>query len=132
MASGSCACKHIRYTTSASPTRLVNCHCSECRKQAGAPYLSFVHVPAGSIQWETEPKEWKSSENATRTFCPRCGSVLTMKVFSMPEEEGLAAGTLDDVKGLVPSLSAHIFLKEKASWFQVPDDGAERYEGWPQ
>jgi len=40
------------------------------------------------------------------------------------------AGTLDDdgkIGGLRPA--AHIFLKEKASWFDVPDDGAKRCQG---
>lgn len=55
-----------------------------------------------------------------------------MKVYSMPDAEGVAAGTLDDVKGRIPSPSAHIFLAEKASWYELPDDGAERWEEWPQ
>lgn len=43
---------------------------------------------------------------------------------------GIAAGTLDDdAMGQVPSPEAHIFLKEKAPWFEVPDDGAERFQG---
>ncbi|KAJ5743034.1 hypothetical protein N7533_010136 [Penicillium manginii] len=133
MASGSCACKYIKYTASVPPTRLVNCHCTTCRKQSGAPYLAFVHFPTGSIQWQTNPTEWKSSDTASRTFCPRCGSVLSMKVDSMSDVEGVAAGTLDDdVKGRIPPASAHIFLAEKASWYELPEDGAERFDVWPQ
>ncbi|OQE14907.1 hypothetical protein PENSTE_c032G03555 [Penicillium steckii] len=128
MASGSCACKYIQYKTSKSPTRLVNCHCIECRKQSGAPYLSFVHFPTSSVNWETDPTVWKSSDKASRTFCPRCGSVLSMNLDNEPDTTAIAAGTLDDDNSSIPTPSAHIFLAEKASWFQVPDDGAERWE----
>lgn len=40
----------------------------------------------------------------------------------------IAASTLDD-DSQVPPPSAHIFLKEKASWFPLPDDGAVRLQG---
>jgi hypothetical protein len=56
-----------------------------------------------------------------------------MKVDSMSDVEGVAAGTLDDdVKGRIPPASAHIFLAEKASWYELPEDGAERFDVWPQ
>jgi hypothetical protein len=56
-----------------------------------------------------------------------------MKVYSMPDVEEVAAGTLDDdVKGLIPPPSTHIFLAEKASWYELPEDGAERFDEWPQ
>ncbi|KAJ5241395.1 uncharacterized protein N7469_002986 [Penicillium citrinum] len=57
-----------------------------------------------------------------------------MSLDKEPDITAIAAGTLDDDKSQssIPTPSAHIFLSEKASWFQVPDDGAERWVGWPQ
>ncbi|KAJ5573601.1 uncharacterized protein N7459_008028 [Penicillium hispanicum] len=130
MTSGSCACRYIRYITTIAPTELVNCHCVECRKQAGAPYQSWVHFPIDSIQWQANPTVWESSESASRSFCPRCGSTLTMNLKNDASNVSVAAGTLDDVKTQVPHLVAHIFLREKASWFEVPNDGAKRCEEW--
>ncbi|KAJ5908389.1 hypothetical protein N7495_001071 [Penicillium taxi] len=129
MASGSCACHYIRYTTSVPPTSLINCHCKTCRKQAGAPYQSWVHFPPDNIQWSVEPTVWKSSDDAYRTFCPQCGSTLTMKKY--PNEVSLAAGTLDDSpewKAQVSPPTKHIYLEEKASWFELPEDGAARWD----
>jgi hypothetical protein len=46
---------------------------------------------------------------------------------------GVAVGTLDDDGSVqVPPPTSHIFLKEKASWFQLPDDGAKRLQGWAE
>jgi hypothetical protein len=132
MVSGSCACRYIRYETTTPPGKLTYCHCVECRKQSGAPYQAWVDFPADSIQWTVKPTEWQSSDSATRSFCPRCGSTMTMYLDQDPQNTGVAAGTLDDDNGKSAVLQpvAHIFLKEKASWFEVPDDGAKRFQGW--
>lgn len=129
MVSGGCACRHIRYTTSIAPSRLVNCHCLECRKQAGAPYTAWVFFPQDTITWEVNPTEWRSSDFASRFFCPRCGSTIMMFLDKDLPSVGIAAGTLDD-DTQVPPPTSHIFLEEKASWFDIPDDGAERYQEW--
>ncbi|KAJ5601739.1 hypothetical protein N7510_011273 [Penicillium lagena] len=133
MPSGSCACRHIRYTVPVQPSGLVNCHCVECRKQSGAPYQGFIHFPKDAVKWDNKPTEWRSSETASRFFCPRCGSTLMMSLDSEPSSLGIAVGTLDDDGSVqVPPPASHIFLKEKASWFQLPDDGAKRYQGWTE
>lgn len=130
MLSGSCACGYIRYTATTGPNPLVNCHCSTCRKLAGAPYQTFAWFPTSAIQWQTQPTVWRSSEIATRSFCPRCGSCLCMREDRDPESIAMLAGTLDDPgPGKIPSPSVHIFLQEKASWFELPEDEIEKYEG---
>lgn len=49
---------------------------------------------------------------------------------SMPGLVGVPAGTIDlgSEEG-VPRPDCHIFLGEKAGWFEVPEDGLERFEG---
>jgi hypothetical protein len=43
----------------------------------------------------------------------------------------LAAGTLNKGKSQIPPPSHHIFLSEKASWFELPEgDGAKRWDKW--
>lgn len=133
MASGGCACKYIRYTTSCPPVALVNCHCTECRKQAGAPYQAWIRFPVASIEWEKKPTVWQSSESASRGFCPRCGSTLTMTLDKDPTNLAVAAGSVDDeVSTVVPFPSSHIFLREKAPWFELPDDGTTRWAKWEE
>ena len=133
MVSGSCACRYIRYTTTIPPDTLVNCHCVECRKQSGAPYQAWIFFPADAITWAVKPTEWRSSDTAARSFCPRCGSTMTMYLDKDLPSTGVAVGTLDDDgKTGVPRPAAHIFLKEKASWFDLPDDEAKRFQGWDE
>ncbi|KAJ5795030.1 hypothetical protein N7457_001629 [Penicillium paradoxum] len=131
MASGSCACQYIRYTASNPPTCLVNCHCTTCRKQAGAPYQSWAFFATDDIKWHVNPKERRATHTATRSFCPRCGSTLSMILDRDPKNIGIAAGTLDEGQAQIPLPSDHIFLSEKASWFELADsDAAKRWDKW--
>ncbi|KAJ5406373.1 hypothetical protein N7465_007657 [Penicillium sp. CMV-2018d] len=131
MASGSCACNYISYTASTPPTSLVNCHCTTCRKQAGAPYQSWAFFATEDIRWHVNPTERRVTNGATRTFCPQCGSTLGMLQHGDPKGIAIAAGTLDEGKILIPLPSHHIFLSEKASWFELPEgDGAKRWDKW--
>jgi hypothetical protein len=47
-----------------------------------------------------------------------------------PTKTDVAAGTLDEVKGGIPLPSHHIFLQERAPWYEVPEDGAKRWDEW--
>ncbi|PLB43222.1 hypothetical protein P170DRAFT_441677 [Aspergillus steynii IBT 23096] len=131
---GSCACHHIQYTTSTLPLILNNCHCTTCRKQSGAAYQTWAIFPSSSIVFmhgEADLLVRRSSTFATRTACSRCGSSISMRYDFNPEGVGIAAGTIDSSSGseVVPRPARHIYLKEKAGWFEVPEDGAERWEG---
>ena len=46
-----------------------------------------------------------------------------------PDKISITAGSIDgeSVKGVLVKPSEHIFLGEKAGWFEIPDDGLERY-----
>jgi hypothetical protein len=57
---GSCACGRIKYAGSKMPTSMTNCHCRQCQKLAGAPYLTWAAVERASLTWTTtlpQPKE---------------------------------------------------------------------------
>lgn len=67
---------------------------------------------------------------ANRTFCSECGSHLSMSytkdltyiwvtVSSIDQEEIVAQSGLP---------RNHIFLAQRAKWFDVPEDGANRYD----
>ncbi|EKV12894.1 hypothetical protein PDIG_31210 [Penicillium digitatum PHI26] len=79
MASGSCRCHCIIYTACTPLTYLVSCHCTTCRKQAGAPYQTWAIFTTDDIRWHVNPTEGQVTNEATRTLCPQCSS--TIKAF---------------------------------------------------
>lgn len=127
---GSCLCKGIRYEVEGQFGRVVNCHCSMCRKATGAAFRTRVTVPAASFHWlggEQLVARYESSPGETRTFCRVCGATLATFYADHPDEIGLPLGTLDDDPGVKPS--AHVYVASKAPWFEIADELPQFSEG---
>src|SRR5580704_15698031 len=99
---GGCYCGAIRYQVKADPVWVGACHCSDCRKISGTPYTvwaGYKHIDFELLKGV--PKEFRSSEKATRSFCETCHSPITFiytneDVTLEDDLTYLAIGTLDD------------------------------------
>jgi hypothetical protein len=132
MMKGGCACGRVQYTSTSMPDKMSNCHCQTCRKLGGGPFLTFARLPTTSINWlGTPPDHWKCSDVAERGFCSACGSTLSMQYYCQIDCISLTASSIEKSKLPLRKASEHIFVKEKAPWFDLPDDGIERFEGMP-
>jgi len=119
---GSCLCGGIQYEVDGISGRVVNCHCSRCRKATGAAFRTRVAVPAAAFRWlagESLLSRFESSPGEGRTFCRVCGSTLVTVSRDLPDEIGLPLGTLDDDPGVRPS--AHVWVDFKAPWWDITD-----------
>jgi hypothetical protein len=123
---GSCLCGGVRYEVDEGGFgRVVNCHCSMCRKATGAAFRTRAFVKPAAFRWlagEALVSRYPSSPGETRTFCRVCGA--TLATFLGDKEIGLPLGTLDDDPLVRPS--AHVFVDSKAAWFEIAD-GLPRY-----
>jgi hypothetical protein len=129
---GGCACGRIQYTCTAIPDRMSNCYCLTCRKIGGGPFLTFASVPTISIRWlGTPPDTWKRSEVAERGFCSKCGSTLSMRYYCQIDRFSVTASSIEECKVPLPKLGEHLFVNERASWYEIQDDGVERFDGMP-
>ena len=128
---GSCACGAIRYAIEGSLGRIVNCHCSRCRKWHGAAFRTRVAVAVSDFKWtagEGVLSVWRPSANSTKIFCSRCGSPLVSSRKNQPGVVAVALGTLDSDPGRGPEF--HIFVGSKAPWHEILDD-LPQFEEWP-
>ena len=48
---GSCLCGGIKFEITGPLSGPLNCHCSQCRKQHGAPFRSRVRVEVKDFRW---------------------------------------------------------------------------------
>jgi len=48
---GSCLCGGVSFAATAMPRRLVNCHCSLCRRSRAAAFSSTLLVPRDAFRW---------------------------------------------------------------------------------
>jgi hypothetical protein len=118
---GSCLCGGVRFEITGPLMRVLNCHCSKCRKQHGAAFRSRARVGVADFKWiqgEELVRFYESSPGFHRGFCSDCGSPIINK--SSQPEYGVPLGTLDDDPGIGPQL--HCFVASKAPWFEITDD----------
>ncbi|AKM08829.1 GFA family protein [Croceicoccus naphthovorans] len=116
MHEGGCHCRAIRYSIAGEMAHHALCHCSDCRRCAGATPVGWVAFKSEGLTVTCgSPKVYRSSENVERHFCADCGTGLFY--FNEPMLPGLVdiqSATLDDAAHLAPQ--AHIMMAEALPW----------------
>jgi hypothetical protein len=121
---GSCLCGDVAYEVTAAPMRMVNCHCSRCRRGRSAAHATNLFYGIDAFRWtrgEQQVADYQLPEAKYfgTAFCRRCGS----EVPRLSLERGVAvvpAGSLDQDPGVRPAL--HIYVSSMAPWFEITDD----------
>ena len=123
---GGCVCGAARYKIELSGHETGNCHCTDCRRQSGAPYLMFSTVPIDHFRWLKKPKgKFQASPLANRLFCEQCGTFLQWEEVGQPQRRDISTASLDDPTGLAPSYE--IYTKSRMEGVS-PVPGATQYE----
>jgi len=128
--SGGCLCGHLRYEITGPVSVVANCHCSMCRRAAGAPFVTWAVVARTGFRFtEGTPARYASSESCTRLFCPRCGTPVVFEDARRPDHVDVTTGSLDEPE-LVPP-DRHIWTSAQLGWLHL-GDGLPRFEEWSQ
>ena len=115
MIHGGCLCGACRYLLTTRPKVSANCHCSMCRRQTGAAFLTYVAVNRNSfVMQRGRLADYRSSSDAIRSHCGSCGSPMTFVFDADPESVWVTLGTLDE-PSLVPP-TENWFVKDKVEW----------------
>jgi hypothetical protein len=120
---GSCLCGGVRYEIVGELHDMQNCHCSMCQKAHGAAFATYAGVDPRDVNFTRGAdliSHYRSSNEALRSFCSRCGSNLMFAPMATPEEAWMAVGGFDSEIRERPGL--HIFVDSKAQWFEIDDD----------
>ena len=117
MPKGQCHCGSVRYEMPAETLHRSLCHCSDCRRHSGAPLVAWGLVEKDRLTVDGETKEYASSENGRRHFCPTCGTALfyTNEVV-FPGKVDVQIATLDDPDQIVPT--SQIQVAERIGWME--------------
>ncbi|KTE20264.1 aldehyde-activating protein [Sphingopyxis sp. H050] len=129
-ATGQCHCGAIRYSMPTTVEHHALCHCSDCRRHAGAPMVGWALVGQADLEISGSPKIYASSEHGRRHFCGTCGTGLFYTNEAIfPGQIDVQSGTLDD-PDLIPA-GAQIQLAERIGWMAKLDEmpAFNRYPG---
>jgi hypothetical protein len=117
---GGCLCGSIRYSVSGPSLCVSHCHCTFCRRAAGAAFITWMTLGSGDfVVTDGEITEFQSSPGVWRGFCVGCGTSLTYRHVDHGEEMDLAAATLDDQAAVVPD--DHIWVDSMVPWLEFAD-----------
>ena len=132
MYNGSCLCGEVQFTVSGSLEPIQICHCRQCRKAQGTPFVTNIPVAETSFSLtagESLLRSFESSPGKQRVFCGNCGAPVYSRRASDPGRLRLRAGLLD---GELPVRAAfHIFAAHKANWWEIGDD-LPRFDEFPE
>jgi hypothetical protein len=124
---GGCFCGAIRYRISADPMAVSHCHCTDCRRATGAPFITWITLPSEGFKHTAgAPAEYHSTAAVRRGFCGQCGTTLSYRNVDHPEEIDISAATLDDPDAVTPD--DHLWINSKVTWLKF-DDGLPCLEG---
>lgn len=126
---GGCHCGQARYEVSGEPQHISICHCSDCRKSAGAPFVSWAAFASANFKASGDIASYNSSGTAYRHFCPTCGTGLYyVNEAVLPGLVDIQTATLDDPEALTPQ--AHVQVAEQLAWTHDVDT-LPKFERFP-
>ena len=126
---GSCLCGGVRFRIELPTTACVHCHCSMCRRNHGASYVTWIALPRSQFQLEAGGDalvRFESSSHGSRSFCGRCGTSLLCESTERPDEVDIPRANLEGAIDREPEL--HIYFDDRADW-AFADDGLPRLGG---
>jgi hypothetical protein len=116
---GGCECGAVRYRLEAEPFDGGYCHCTICRRSAGAPVLAFATVPLDKfVMTKGEPAKRRSSSFGERWFCRDCGTQIAMHVDHQPDTIDFTILSLDNPEIIAPAFHT----EDQIGWFDTTDD----------
>ena len=119
---GSCLCGAVRFEVEL-PTRFcVHCHCSMCRRNHGAAFVTWFGVQKSNlrvVEGESALTRYQSSDHGTRSFCSRCGSSLFCVLDQDPETIDVTLASMHAAIDRLPE--AHVYFDTHVEWVELLD-----------
>ncbi len=127
---GGCHCGAVRYEAIGQAITHALCHCSDCRRHAGAPMVSWAMFPEGQVTiTQGETKTYQSSAQGRRKFCANCGTGLFYtNAETLPDIIDIQTATLDNPNDLAPR--CHVQTAERLLWMSALNELPE-FERYP-
>ena len=125
---GGCLCNAVRFSVKLPSKWCAHCHCSMCRRQHGAGYVTWVGFESDHFKLlNGEQLSWyESSPGARRGFCDTCGSSMLFESDRWAGEMHVALACLDEPIDRKPQ--AHAFYNSHIDWMPV-DDALQIFNG---
>ena len=117
--SGGCLCGSVRYEATGQPYNVTHCHCADCRRSSGAPFVTWASFARSNFQFTQGQARELSWAGRLRSFCPGCGTPLTFVSASGADEIDVTVCTLDQPEAISPA--DHTWVEDRLPWICLAD-----------
>ena len=114
---GGCLCGGTRYVLKTEPFALGDCHCIDCRRSAGAPYVTWGSVLRDDLAITNGAVRKVPHAGRIRSFAACCGTHLFFEERSGSETVDVTIASLDDPSPFGPRKT--IWLEDRLPWVVI-------------
>ena len=120
MTEGGCLCGRVRYRLEENPHHVCDCHCIDCRRASGAPFVTWGIVAAEKLTVRSGEVRTVKHANRVRSFAACCGTSLFFQDDEAAPSIDVAIAKLDDPEPHAPDRS--IWVEDHISWVPLDPD----------
>jgi len=117
-ATGGCRCGAITLVVRGAPKRMIQCHCTDCRKVTGAGHAANAMFAEADVEIAGEAASYSvtadSGNTVTRHFCPTCGNRMYHTNSGRPGLLMLPAGCFEENDWFAPQVV--VYTRSRPKW----------------
>ncbi len=121
---GGCLCGGTRYRLEEEPRDLCDCHCEDCRRSSGAPFVTWGTVKRESLRVTAGSVRKVPHAGRVRSFAACCGTHLFFEDSDDAPTIDFTVASLDDPRAFPPERV--IWVEDRLPWVKL-DDGLPAY-----
>ena len=131
---GGCRCGAVRYVLTLDQLpRTYTCHCLDCQTWSGSAFSQQTFAPESALSVAGSLVIYEfvtpSGKVSVQRMCGTCHTRIFNSNSARPGVVVVRAGTLDRSREL--EAVAHVWVKRKQPWVQLPEDAPNWPEGAP-
>jgi hypothetical protein len=111
---GGCLCGGVRYRLLSEPAKICDCHCLDCRRVSGAPFVTWGSVPSEDVEILSGNVRKVRHASRLRTFAICCGTPLFFQDDESAESIDVTIASLDHPEEYPPD--ATIWTEDRLPW----------------
>lgn len=117
---GGCLCGELRYRIDGPVAWICHCHCTMCRRAAGALAVTWATVRLADFKVvQGELASYRSSSFAERGSCPRCGGQISFRSDHEPDTIDVSLGSFD-APDAYPA-DRHTYIGTRVRWLHLDE-----------
>jgi hypothetical protein len=114
---GGCLCGGVRYRLHGPPTNICDCHCLDCRRASGAPFITWGIVKRNMLEINSGEVRRVSFAGKIRLFAACCGTHLFFLDDESSELIDVTISSLDRPEPHAPKIT--VWAADRLPWVQL-------------